>query len=98
MGIRRSTAGGAQFALSVTSTAVVTLTLPGPANVSDIYVRTAAVCFTRDTTSPTATKGIQANVGDIIQLNSRDELVNFRVIGVSATSALDVEYFTDLAG
>ncbi len=98
MGVRsRSTATGAQFALAVTSATVVTLTIPTAAMVAEIYVRTAPVVYTRDGTDPTATKGTPADVGDIIILNSRDELDKFKVIAVSTTAALDVEYFTDVS-
>ena len=98
MGVRsRSPVTGAQYALAVSST-VVTLTVPDAANVAEIYVRTAAVVFTRDGTDPTATKGIQANVGDIIVLNSRAELDKFEVIRQSVDATIDVEYFTDVSG
>ena len=89
---------GAQFGLSVTSATVVTLTVPDAAMVAEIYVRTASVVFTRDGTAPTATKGIQADAGDIIVLNSRAELDNFKAIAVSTTLTVDVEYFTDVSG
>ena len=99
MGVRsRSKGTGAQYALAVTSSTVVTLTVPAAAMVAEIYVRTASVVFTRDGTDPTSTKGIQADPGDIILLNSRDELDRFEVIAVSASAALDVEYFTDISG
>lgn len=99
MGVRsRSKVSGAQFALSVTSGTVVTLTVPNAAMVAEMYVRTAPVVFTRDGTAPTATKGFQADVGDQIGLDSRDELDNFKVIAVSATATLDIEYFTDVSG
>ena len=89
---------GAQFGLSVTSATVVTLTVPDAAMVAELYVRTAPVVFTRDGTAPTATLGIQADAGDIIMLNSRAELDNFKVIAVSTTATMDVEYFTDISG
>lgn len=99
MGVRsRSPVAGAQFGLSVTSGAVVTLTVPDAAMVAEIYVRTASVVFTRDGTAPTATKGIQADTNDIIVLNSRAELDAFKVIAVSTSATLDVEYFTDISG
>lgn len=99
MGVRsRSAIPGAQFGLSVTSAAVVTLTRPTRANVAEIYVRTASVVFTRDGTNPTATKGIQADPGDIILLNSQDEVTDFKVIAVSTSATLDIEYFTDVSG
>lgn len=99
MGVRsRSTGGTAQFGLSVAAT-VVTLTVPAVAMVAEIYVRTAPIVFTRDGTDPTATKGFQANVQDIIVLNSRDELDKFKAIRQGSTSAtVDVEYFTDVSG
>ena len=102
MGVRsRSRVDGAQFALSITSGSAVSLTPPAIATtamVGEIFVRTAAVVFTRDGTTPTATKGIQANAHDIIVLNSRDELERFQAIAVSTTATLDVEYFTDVSG
>ena len=102
MGVRsRSRVDAAQFALSITSGSAVSLTPPAIATgamVGEIFVRTAAVVFTRDGTTPTATKGIQANAHDIIVLNSRDELEQFQAIAVSTTATLDVEYFTDLSG
>ncbi len=99
MGVRsRSKVTGAQFGLSVTSSTVVTLTVPDAAMCAEIYVRTASVVFTRDGTDPTATKGVQADIGDVIMLNSRAELDNFKCIAVSTTLTLDVEYFTDISG
>ena len=89
---------GAQFALSVTSATVVTLTVPDAAMCAELYVRTATVVFTRQGTAPTSTKGTPADVGDIIMLNSRAELENFKVIAVSTSATLDVEYFTDVSG
>ena len=87
-----------QPGLSVTSSTVVVLKPPHAAMVADIYVRTASVVFTRDATNPTATQGKQANAGDIINLYSRSEVENFRVIAVGTTASLDVEYFTDVSG
>lgn len=98
MGVRsRSTAGGAQYGLAVSST-VVTLTVPAAANVSEITVRDNPVVFTRDGTDPTATKGMIAYVGDVILLNSRDEMQKAEFIREGADATLDIEYFTDLSG
>jgi len=99
MGVKRSSVAGAQFNLAVTSASVVALTVPDAANIAQMYVRTAPVVFTRNGTDPTATKGMEAGVGDIIALNSRDELDKFKVIAVSTSGELDdIEFFTDLAG
>jgi len=101
VGVRsRSSVSGAQFGLSIAGS-VVSLTPPARgtgANVAEIYVRTAPIVFTRDGTDPTATKGIQAEIGDIILLNSRDEVDKFKAIRVSASATLDIDYFTDISG
>tara|TARA_Y100000310_G_C20670257_1_gene809885 strand:+ start:1643 stop:1849 length:207 start_codon:yes stop_codon:yes gene_type:complete len=66
---------------------------------AELYVRTAPLVYTTDGTDPTATKGKQANVGDTIMLNSRDECDKWRGIEQTATdSAIDCEYFTDISG
>jgi len=98
MGTRsRSTAGGAQFALAVSST-VITLTVPSAAYACSIYVRSNPVVFTTDgATDPTATKGFQANSGAEISLNSKDELTKARFIRQSSDATMDVEYFTDVS-
>ena len=99
MGVKsRSDGGTAQFGLSIADT-VVQLTIPRAAMVAEIYVRTASIVCTRDGTDPTATAGFQADPTDIIILNSRDELDQFRAIRQGSVSAtVDVEFFTDLSG
>ena len=105
MGVRRSSAGK-QLNLDVAATAV-TLTVPTAANCAWVHVRptndsggaAGPVSYTVDGTTPTANIGIIAYQGDIIELNSRDELDKFKVIEQTATDAeVDVFYFTDLAG
>ena len=94
---KRATVKGAQFGLAVSSS-VVRLTVPDAAMCAEIVVRTSGVVFTRDSTPPTATKGIPAYADDIILLDSRNELIEFRVIRQSADATVDVEYFTALSG
>jgi len=65
---------------------------------AEIYVRDASIVFTRTGTDPTATLGFQANVDDIVMLNSRAELDRFEAIRVSTDATVDVEYFTDISG
>jgi len=97
MGKSRSSVSGAQFGLAVSSS-VVTLTVPNGAWVAEIYVRSNPVVFTRDgATDPTATKGVQADAGEIILLKSRDECLKARFIRQSSDATMDVEYFNDLA-
>jgi len=98
MGVRsRATAGGAQFALAVSSS-VITLTVPKGAYCASIFVRGYGVTFTTDgATDPTATKGFTAVVNSEISLNSLDELNKARFIRVSSDATMDVEYFTDVS-
>ena len=99
MGVRsRGEAGGAQFGLSVAGS-VVRLIVPAEAAVAEIFVRTAAVNFTREGTDPTTTRGFTAYPDDIIILNSRSEIEQVEMLRATGTSAtVDVEYFTDISG
>lgn len=90
---RKVNVGGSQYGLAVTSSPAVKLKAPADATRAEIYVRTASVVFKRDGTAATATAGIQADESDIILLESAAEIENFRVIAVSASATLDVEYF-----
>lgn len=105
MGTSRSVCGK-QLNLDVSS-GVVTLTRPDAAQCASVFVRptndsgaaVGAVSFTTDGTTPTANIGIIAYTGDIINLNSRDELDKFRVIRQTGTDAeIDIIYYTNLAG
>ena len=98
--ISRKPVSGAQFGLAVSNDAAgVTLTVPDAAKVAEIYVRTAAIVFTRDGTAPGASKGFQANAADIIMLNSEAECTSFKCIRATGDdAALDIEYFRDVSG
>ena len=90
--LKRQGAGGSnQYALAVSSTAVG-LTVQPDAYGAEIYVRTASVVFLKSGQAPTATQGFQADVDDVILLESRDELTKFRVIRASIDATLDVHY------
>ena len=86
--------------LSVSSTAVPLTTPPDNAHAAEIYVRTASVVFVRSPGDPpTATRGFQADAGDIILLSSQSEVQHFRAIRQGATDAtLDIEYFSKPTG
>ena len=89
-----------EWGLAVSTAAVPLTNPPDEAHAAEIYVRTASVVFTRSPGDPpTATRGIQADPGDIILLKSRSEIQHFRAIRQSVTdAALDVEYFSKVAG
>lgn len=106
MGVRSRSDAGEQLNLDVSSSAVA-LTVPDAAMCGQVYVRTSddggtatgAVSYTVGGTTPTANIGIIANPGDIILLNSRDELDKFQVIRQTSTDGeVDVLYFTDVSG
>ena len=88
---------GSQYGLSFASTAVTKLTVPDTAKTAEIYIRTASIVFTRSGVKPTATAGFQADPSDIIILGSRDSLIKFAGIAVSATATGDVEFFADVS-
>ena len=82
-----------QDALAVGATSVA-LTVPDTADRAEIYVRDKSVVFSRNGNDPTATRGMQANVGDIIVIDSHLQLVMLRFIRQGASNgALDVEYY-----
>lgn len=87
-----------QYGLSISTTSV-SLTLVRVAMAAEIYVRTASIVFKKDSGTPTATEGFQADPGDYIPLNSRSELDGFRAVRQGGTDAtVDVVYFTDVSG
>ena len=59
------------------------------------YVRTGAVVETRDSTTPTSTKGNEWAVGDIIILRSRDEITKFQAIeqDTGSSETIDWQFF-----
>lgn len=81
-----STAGGAQFNLTVADTAL-TLTVPARASVAIIGVRTASIRYTDDGTTPTTTNGIQVDAAQTITVCS-GSLGQFRMIRQGAASAI----------
>jgi len=101
MGIRsRHSVAGAQFGLTISSS-VISLTVPDVkkgAFVAEIFVRDAAINFTREGTAPTTTKGTTAYPDDIILLNSQHEINNVKMIATGSDASVDVEYFSDISG
>jgi hypothetical protein len=70
------------------------LTVPATAVAGFGVVETAAIRFTLEGTAPTATVGTNLAAGDIIIFESRAELLGFKAIRMTGTSAtLHVEYF-----
>lgn len=89
---------GGTFGQTISTTAVPLTDPPGDAVEAEIYVRTASVVFTRTGIAPTATRGFQADPGDIIMLYSRSEILGFRAIRQGGTDAtVDPEYFDKVA-
>src|SRR3990167_2993673 len=89
-----------EWGVTVSSTAVPVTSPPDEAQAAEIYVRTASVVFVRSPGDlPTATRGFQADAGDIILLYSQSEIQHFRAIRQGWTDAtLDVEFFSKAAG
>ena len=69
-----------------------TVTPAPPATFALITVEADQIRWFADGTTPTATFGHLANVGDVIELHGTNAVVNFRAIRVSATATLQVSY------
>lgn len=92
----RSHVAGSQYGLTVAS-AIVVLTIPEAegTTAAEITVISGLVRFTKDgETSPSSTRGKPAYAGDVIYLNSSDEVRQFQFCGVDGVATVDVEYFT----
>ena len=87
---------GSQTGLSVTATAIG-LDVPTGAVAASIQVFTAAIRFWPDGRIPTATTGHRADVYDIIELETPEEVRAFLGIREAGTSAtLEITYYRAL--
>ena len=68
--------------------------IPGSARYAEGHVRLASLSETREGTDPTATKGTEWDIEDLIILRSRYEIVNFKAIEKTTTNAsIDWTFF-----
>ena len=83
--------GVIRFEQIAVSSAAVSMTLTPSAGVTPvaaiIEVEDAAIRFTTDGTTPTATVGHNAEVGDIIELPTRGQVHNFSAIRRGGSNA-----------
>ena len=86
-----SAVSGGQYALAVTSSTVVTLTVPSGATHAIVSVDTGGnnIRWTRDGTSPTASVGHLLQAGDAIEA---DNLTSWRMIATLGTVTVQVSY------
>ena len=61
--------------------------IPASARYAEGHVRLASLSETREGTDPTATKGTEWDVEDLIILRSRYEITNFKAIEKTTTNA-----------
>jgi len=61
--------------------------IPASARYAEGHVRLASLSETREGTAPTATKGTEWDVEDMIILRSRYEITNFQAIEKTSTNA-----------
>ena len=78
----------------------VELTKPAGAKYANCRLESGQVRFTLDgSTAPTTSVGRIMEVGEILSLESKEEIANFAAIRTGAVSGvLDVEYSGDAAG
>jgi hypothetical protein len=86
---------GAHQQLSVTSGAVVTLTVPPNATMAAFTVETASIRMLDDGASPTTTLGNLWTTGPAYYGGSLAQLKAMQFIAVSTTATLDVLYYTN---
>ena len=81
-------------AVTYTARGIGSGNIPSGARYAEGYVRTASIVETRDSTTPTATKGTEWDEGDIVLLRSRYEIVNFSAIEKTSTdAAIDWQFY-----
>ena len=97
--VRPSPAGRERLTVDATAGGV-SLTKPAGAKFANLRLETAQVRYTLDgSTAPTAAIGRILEVGEVLVLESKEEIANFAVIRTGGTSGvLDVEYSADAAG
>ena len=84
-----------QSALTIDSTAGgIALTRPAGTQRASVQVFTAPIRYWMDGTAPTATTGHRADTYDIIELETPEEVLNFRGIREVGTSAtVEITYY-----
>lgn len=84
---------GASETVSSLNTSKPFTTIPGNAKSALVTVNTQSVRYRQDGQAPTASNGQLAVAGSQFPIYGRDNLENFRVIEVSASATLWVDYF-----
>ena len=68
--------------------------IPAGARYAEGHVRLASLSETREGTTPTATKGTEWDVEDMIILRSRDEITKFQAVEKTSTdSSIDWTFY-----
>ena len=68
--------------------------IPAGARYAEGHVRLASLSETREGTAPTATKGTEWDVEDMIILRSRDEITKFQAVEKTSTnSSIDWTFY-----
>jgi hypothetical protein len=81
--------------LTITSGAVVALTVPPTATIAEFTVETASIRMLDDGTNPTTTLGNLWTIGPAVYGGSLVQLQAMRFIAVSGSATLDVLYYTN---
>ena len=84
---------GFELSASVTSTAVVTLTVPDDVRYALVKVITAPIRFRDDGVAPTSVSGFTVATSGEIELTSREQIDGFQAIAVDSAATLEVLYY-----
>jgi len=88
--------GSSLYVQAVTDTAggIGAGNIPDSARYAEGHVRLASLSETREGTTPTATKGTEWDVEDMIILRSRDEITKFQAVEKTSTnSSIDWTFY-----
>ena len=80
--------------VSDTAAGIGAANIPASARYAEGHVRLASLSETREGTTPTATKGTEWDVEDMIILRSRDEITKFQAVEKTSTdSSIDWTFY-----
>ena len=69
------------------------LTIPPNATMALVQAETQPVRWRDDATAPTSSVGMILYPGNVVQLNTKKQLTNFRAIQTAASAKLNVVYY-----
>ncbi len=79
---------------TITSATAVELTAPTGARYAVVKVISNPIRVRDDGTAPTSVSGFSLEVGDIVNLLSREQIAGFKAIAQDGNAGLEISYYT----